>query len=276
MHDIHEEGSVPTSDGVRIFYRTSGEGEMTLLLMHGWGGSGSGSFWAPLMRHLDSQNVRIVLVDLRGHARSEHTREGFTTERFAKDMFEVADQIGARELIPVGYSMSGRWAQWMACACPERIVGQVLVGPAPASAMPLTPELADDWLRSVATRDGYHRFENQFTRNGLPQDILDDCFAAVQCTPEFSLRETLRMCAQAGFAEKLSLVKIPTVVIGGLHDPILTPDYVRQEVVAKIPGARFAVLDCGHNIPLEMPRETAAVVEGFLAGLAGRYPSRAL
>jgi len=151
------EGAVHTSDGVRIFYRTAGEGERTLLFMHGWGGSGSGSFWTPLLRHLDPENLRFVLVDLRGHGRSEHTRDGFTTERFAEDMFEVADHVGARELIPVGYSMSGRWAQWMACSRPECVVGQVLVGPAPASAMPLTPELADDWVQSVATREGYHR-----------------------------------------------------------------------------------------------------------------------
>src|SRR2546422_10050740 len=180
-----EEGDVHTSDGVRIFYRTAGEGERTLLLMHGWGGSGSGSFWTPLLRHLDPQDLRFVLVDLRGHGRSEHTRDGFTTERFAKDIFEVAEHLGARELIPVGYSMSGRWAQWMACSRPERVIGQVLVGPVPASAMPLTPELADDWVQSVATREGYHRFETRFTKNVLPQDILDDCFAAVQCTPEF-------------------------------------------------------------------------------------------
>jgi pimeloyl-ACP methyl ester carboxylesterase len=212
----------------------------------------------------------FVRVDLRGHCRSEHTRHGFTTERFATDMFEVADRVGARELILVGYSMSGRWAQWMACSRPERVIGQVLVGPAPAAAMPLTPELADDWVQSVATRQRYHEFETRFTKNMLPEDTLDECFAAVQGTPEFSLRETLRMCAEAGFVERCTSMKVPTVVIGGLHDPILTPDYLPREVVAKTPGARFAVLDCGHNLPLEMPRETAAVMEGFLAGLAAR------
>ena len=78
------------------------------------------------------------------------------------------------------------------------------------------------------------------------------------------------MCTLAGFAEKLSLTKVPTVIIGGLHDPVLTPDYLREQVASKIPGARFAVLDCGHNLPLEVPRETAAVIEGFIAGLAAR------
>jgi len=217
----------------------------------------------------------LVLVDLRGHGRSEHTRQGFTTERFAEDLFEVADHIGARTVIPVGYSMSGRWAQWMACSRPERVAGLVLIAPAPACAMPLTPELADDWVNSVATREGYHQFEGRFTKQALAEAILDECFSDIRRTPEFSLRETLRMCAQTGFEQKLSGLKAPTVVLAGIHDPILTPDYVRQEVAARIPGARLALLDCGHNLPLEAPRETAAVIHGFLAGITVAQASAA-
>ena len=164
----------------------------------------------------------------------------------------------------------------MACSHTERVVGQVLVAPAPASALPLGPEVADDWVRSVATREGYHRFESRFTKNPLSPHILDDCFADVQSTPEFSLRETLRMCTDPGFADRLSSSNVPTVVIGGLHDPVLAPDYLRRQIAERIPGARVALLDCGHNLPLEMPLETAAVIEGFLAGLAARYASPTL
>lgn len=35
-----------------------------------------------------------------------------------------------------------------------------------------------------------------------------------------------------------------------------------------VPRARLAVLDAGHEIPLEQPRELAALIEAFLAGLA--------
>ena len=43
------------------------------------------------------------------------------------------------------------------------------------------------------------------------------------------------------------------------------PDYLRREVVAKIPGARLELLDCGHNVPLEKPAETAALIREFVA-----------
>src|SRR5438105_661508 len=121
------EGVVHARDGAEIFYRTVGEGARTVLFLHGWGGSGSGPFWDRMLRRLPADGLRIVLVDLRGHGRSEQTRAGFTTEQFADDMFAVADHLDAREVVLVAFSMSGRWAQWMSCTRPERVIGQVLI-----------------------------------------------------------------------------------------------------------------------------------------------------
>jgi len=261
------EGLVRTSDGSRIFYRATGQGRRTLLFMHGWGGNGSGSFWTPLMRSLDVPDSRLVVVDLRGHGRSERARTGYTTERFAQDMFEIADHLKTQELILVAYSMSGRWAQWMACAQPARVAGQVLIGPVPASAMQLPPELADTWIEAISTRERYFQFETQFTKIPLTEDVLDDCFQAARGVSETALRETLRMCTHPGFTERLAVRPVPTLVIGGTHDPMITPDYLRTELLDKIPGARLVQLECGHNVPLEMPRETAAAVQEFVATL---------
>jgi len=235
--------------------------------MHGWGGSGAEALWNLVLQHLSVENVRLVLVDLRGHGRSEHVQSGFTTERFAEDMFDIADQLGAAELILVAYSMSGRWAQWMSQARPERVIGQLLLAPAPAAALPLTEEMLDDWLRRTGARETFDNWVGQFTKTQLEPDTLANYFAAVQSNPEHTLRETFRMCSQPGFSEKLTATRAATVVVAGMNDPMLTPDYLRNEVVRKIPGARLALLDCGHEIPFEKPLETAAIVETFIAPL---------
>jgi len=145
---LFKEEAVVASDGIRLFYRVAGEGRTTLLFLHGWAGSGSGAFWNRTLQHLDPTGLRLVLADLRGHGRSDHARDGFTTERFAEDMFEVADHAGAARLIIVAYSMSGRWAQWMACTKPDRVRGQILFGPAPAVALPLTEETLETHRRT--------------------------------------------------------------------------------------------------------------------------------
>jgi hypothetical protein len=41
---------------------------------------------------------------------------------------------------------------------------------------------------------------------------------------------------------------------------------LRSAVVAPLAGARLALIDCGHEIPMEAPAELAALIEAFLAG----------
>lgn len=69
------------------------------------------------------------------------------------------------------------------------------------------------------------------------------------------------------FADRLGQVQAPTIVVGGTHDPIFSPQALQDGVAAPLAGARVALLDCGHEIPLEQPRELAALIEAFLAAL---------
>src|SRR6266851_7922423 len=107
--------TVLTTDGVSIAYRVIGTGPRTVMFLHGWGGAGSGHSWVDVMRHLDLNGLRALLVDLRGHGRSEETTRGFTIERFSQDLLTVAEAAQADEFVLVAYSMSGKWAQWMSC-----------------------------------------------------------------------------------------------------------------------------------------------------------------
>jgi pimeloyl-ACP methyl ester carboxylesterase len=79
----------------------------------------------------------------------------------------------------------------------------------------------------------------------------------------------MRAVACTSFAERVAGLRTPTVVVGGLHDAMFAPDALRTGVAAPLPGARLALLDCGHEIPLERPGELAALLEAFLAGLGG-------
>jgi pimeloyl-ACP methyl ester carboxylesterase len=54
----------------------------------------------------------------------------------------------------------------------------------------------------------------------------------------------------------------------GTDDPFLPQPFLRAEVIEKIKGSRFAYLaGPGHYVQVERPRETAAIVEAFLAAL---------
>jgi pimeloyl-ACP methyl ester carboxylesterase len=75
------------------------------------------------------------------------------------------------------------------------------------------------------------------------------------------------------FADRV--VPVPTLVVGGLGDQIFGPEALRDGVVAPLPGARLELLDCGHEIPLERPRELAELIQGFVTDLDQAAPEEA-
>ena len=221
------------------------------------------------MHHLDLGGVRAILVDQRGHGRSDQTGSGFTLERFARDLFAVADAVDSESTVLVGYSMSGKWAQWMASSAPERIHGLVLVAPAPATEIPLPEVEKERWL-SVARSGDCEVFEGwlrAWTKEALPKDVVDRYFQDVSRTSQVTLGATLDMCVHGSFLDRLQTVTAPTLVIGGNADPLVPPAALREAVVSQIRGARLALVECGHEIPVEAPDVVAALLEAFLAGL---------
>ena len=141
MSEIH--GSVITDDGVRLAYRTVGDGPRNLLLLHGWGGSANS--WNGFIKALDPLKFRSIAYDIRGHGDSDKVTTGFTDERFARDALAVADAANARKFTSVGFSMSGRFVQYLPLLSPERVEGMVIIAGAPASAMELPEQVISDW-----------------------------------------------------------------------------------------------------------------------------------
>lgn len=262
---------VRTDDGATIAYYEMGSGPRTVMFVHGWGGAGSGHSWAEVLKYLNLDGLRAIVVDLRGHGQSEQITNGFTIERFGRDLFEVADFAGADRFVLVAFSMSGKWAQWMAADGPERIAGQVLLAPVPATEIPIPDEEKERWLTVARSGDKelFDEWLRAWTKEQLPPEIVDRYFYDVTRTPQTTLGATLDMCVKGAFMERLAAITSPTLVVGGLHDPLIPPDVLRQAVVGPIRGARLALLDSGHELHVEQPRIVAALLEAFLAGSGG-------
>src|ERR1017187_8535804 len=163
--------------------------------------------------------------------------------------------------------MSGRWAQWMSCQFPARVLGQILIAPAPAIVLPLGEELLESWMCESRDREKFESWVRQFTSEPLPEPIIDAYFTDVSRASDLAKRETFRMCCRDDFSHAVGSTLAPTLVIAGNQDPVFSPEFLRQEVVARIEGVRLASIDCGHEIPAERPAQAAALIEAFLAGL---------
>ena len=243
-----------------------GSGPRALVFLHGWGGNSE--YWDELLGHLDLTGHRAILIDYRGHGRSGNATTAFDHERFTKDVLAVADHAKAERFVLVGFSMAGKFAQHVAATRPKRVIAQILVAPCPAGEMPLPPELGAQWLASAANPKQMRELLMPFLKIPPREELIQKYLQAIAATPNDVLRATLEMFAWTSIADIAAKVTCPTIAILGTADPMLPIDYVKQAVIGLIPGSRLALIDCGHETPMEMPATTAALIEAFLAGLS--------
>ena len=68
-----------------------------------------------------------------------------------------------------------------------------------------------------------------------------------------------------GLLGRLGAVRVPTLMVWGASDRIVTPAY-GQAVARAVPGARFVEIpEAGHLPQLEAPDATWAAIDPFLA-----------
>jgi pimeloyl-ACP methyl ester carboxylesterase len=256
---------VQTDDGISLAYRSVGDGPVGVVFIHGW--AGSGAYFDETVGHLDPARTRAVTFDLRGHGASDKETTDYSLDRMADDTLAVMDAAGLDQAVIVGYSMSGKFALYVTCRAPSRVLGQVLVAGSPASEIPLPGELLTDWYSREGSSEQMVELVRGVAAGPVDESALARFGRDAAVIPRSALEGTMTACIETSFVDRLSAVAAPTLVVGGLHDQIFTPDVLREGMVAPIPGARLAILDCGHEIPLERPRELAALLEAFIAGL---------
>jgi len=262
-------GSVLTDDGVRLAYKATGEGWQNLLLMHGWAGSGNN--WNGFIEALDTCSFRSIAYDFRGHGDSDKATVGFTDERLAQDALAVADAAGAQTFTAVGFSMSGRFVQYLALLASERVTGIVIIAGCPASAMELPEEVIADWVARAGDRERLREIPLMFAikpDQALLEEWADEAVKASRYALEATLRVLLTPFPRPT-ADRTQAT--PVMVLVGKSDALLGPP-VQRQIVATYPGSRLIELDCAHEFLIEVPGETAERVAQFVKAWPRRRP----
>ena len=257
---------VRTSDGAGIAYRTAGNGPPDVLFVHGW--AGSGTYFTETIAALDLERLRATTIDLSGHGESADGAGMWSLDAIDDAVLAVADAVDARRFIALGFSMSGKFVQHLAVRHPERVVGLVLVAGTQASAIDLPPALLQDWFGRAGSVEAMRELILPFLTGPADEAALERFCTDAARVPRAALEGTMRVTLDEDFSSDLEALDVPALVVAGARDELFTVDLLRATMVDQIPGARLAVVDCGHEIPLERPRELAAIVEAFLAGLS--------
>ena len=113
---------ISTQDGVMIDYKISGQGEITLLFLHGWGINQT--YWDQQVAYF-SKKYKVVTLDLPGFGKSGNNRETWSIERYSEDIANLIKGLHLKNVVLVGHSMSGDIALETVVRYPSNIIGLV-------------------------------------------------------------------------------------------------------------------------------------------------------
>jgi pimeloyl-ACP methyl ester carboxylesterase len=114
-------GRAVSADGTKIAYLAIGGGP-ALVIVHG--SLGEGLDWLTVAEQLRDQH-RVVLVDRRGHGRSDEGTEPYSLEREAEDVLAVLDAVGPATI--VGHSFGARVAMEAALRSAPGSIGRLML-----------------------------------------------------------------------------------------------------------------------------------------------------
>ena len=264
-----------TLGGATLRYDRAGAGP-TVLLIHGW--LGNRSFWERQVAALRDRYT-VVTVDLRGHGESSPPRTGYTMAGMAADLEQLVRAIGAQKVALVGWSMGGLIAQELARRLGDRVTALVLVG---TTAGALTdpknphgnPALAEEMRKGVA--EDFRAFVRTFAptlfKAGAASPLVAWTTGQLQRTPPHVAQACLESILSVDLRDKLSALKVPTLVIHGRHEATF-PVAMAEEMKKGIPGAQLVIFEeSAHSPHLEEPERFNEVVGAFLGTPGAAVP----
>jgi 3-oxoadipate enol-lactonase len=214
-----------------------------------------------------AKEFRVLRYDKRGHGGSSSPAGPYTIEQMGRDAVALLDYLKLDKVIYCGLSIGGQTGMWLGANAPERLNKLVLSNTA----------------AKIGNDDGWNTRIDAVAKGGVKsvsKVVIDRWF-----TPEFQAKapaeiEKIRnvfersdatgyiACCQAvkafDFREKVGGVRVPTLVIAGMHDPATTP--IDTKFVAdRIAASKFVELNASHLSNIEQREKYSAAVAEFLA-----------
>jgi len=252
-------------DGARLAYYVYGNGPEVILLLHGF--NSTAEHWSALLASFPPDEYRVIAPDLRGCGHSDKPLSGYTFERLAGDALAVIHAEGLTGFTLAGHSTGGAIAQWCAADLGERVKSMVLIGPVPATGVPVNDAARGLFQHGADNMDGRAAIWKLGWYGEIDAGLLEHFMAGSRTWSREAFLGIFDVWTiGTHFPEKLPHITAPTLVIGGAHEPFLTPAFLTETVVSKIRGAKLVMApDCAHFIHLQQAELTAGLLRGFIA-----------
>jgi 3-oxoadipate enol-lactonase len=259
---------LPGRGVTRVWECEGPRGAETLGLIHGVAVTAElnwGKVFAPLARHF-----RVVAADLRGHGDGINAGSRFRLEDCADDVAALAEALGIRRFVAVGYSMGGMVAQLLYRRHASLLSGLVLCStagnvresptemlaalalPTAAAALRWNPVLqlmSAEVLGMALLGHVDDPATARWARAQLRRTTLGAAISAIQAVCEFT---------SDGW---ISQVDVPAAVVVTAQDRIV-PASRQLKLARAIPGASVHEMNADHGVCINAPQLFAPALLG--------------
>lgn len=260
--------------GVRVPYVEQGNIDgIPLIFLHGYMDS-----WRALEPVLDNMPsaIHAFAYSQRGQGESSAPEGGYRPSDFAADLAALMDALEIRAAVIVGASSGGLAALSFTLGHPQRTLGLVLAG------SPVTlrgHEAIEQFL--VVVRGLADPVDISFIRDfqistlaqTVPSSFIDTVVAESAKAPAWVWEAVLKPLLEADFIDRLREVQVPTLVVWGDRDHMLTR--AEEEATASaIPEASLLIYEgAGHAFYWEEPKRFAMDLTEFCQTVSARQAS---
>jgi pimeloyl-ACP methyl ester carboxylesterase len=258
----------------------AGAPRATVVLLHGASGN-QADIMTPLGDRLAAKRFRVLAPDRPGHGWSDRIDGAAAGSPAAQAgiLRQAFDELGVQRAIVVGHSWSGAVAVNLALDQPDFTQGLVLIAPA---VNPWPGEVA--WYNGIAgSRVIGDLFTNMISLPlgmALIDSAVREVFAPNPVPPGYVRTSGMYMILRpnefmanaqdlehfkrflAAQAPRMSAIRVPTAIVTGDTDAIVSPDIQARAAQRAIPGASLTVLPgVGHMPHYADPDRVVALIE---------------
>jgi 3-oxoadipate enol-lactonase len=250
---------------IDVPHRIDGADDAPPLVLSNSLGSTS-AMWDPQIPAL-AERFRVIRYEIRGHDSAPVPDGPYTIADLGGDLLALLDRLGVERAHYAGLSLGGMTGMWLAVNAPERVDRLALLC---TSAM-LARE--HDWpLRARTVREANDTgavadasIERWFTpayREANPE-VTARMRAMIAATPPEGYAGCCDAIGGMDQLDAIAAIRAPTLVIAGRGDNATPPDHGEQ-IAARIPGARLALVDAAHLANVERPDEVTELLLSHL------------
>lgn len=213
-----------------------------------------------------AHDYRVLRYDTRGHGGSSPCADACTLDELGGDVLRLLDALDVERAHFCGISMGGLTGLWLGVHAGQRLRSLVVAN----SAACIGSSAAWNARAAQVEADGMDAVANGAAGRWFTRTFIERAPGVVA-----ALVEDLRHCPPAGYAAccralagadlraSIGAIAVPTLLVGGRHDPVTTVAdlaFMRE----RIPGAQGSVLDASHLSNIEAQDAFSGELRAFL------------